>query len=405
VSIFTTNRYAVSLGAAAALLAGCGGSQPPLNASPQGLTSQQSEEAMGFKRVHNFGRSAEDGKQPEADLIDVNGTLYGTTVNGGSGGGYGTVFSITPSRKETVLHSFGGPGDGTNPTSRLLDVNGTFYGTTSQGGKNGGGTVFSLSLDGTEKILHSFDDPSSSPQSGGFTPEAGLIDVQGTLYGTTSQGGDSACGGGGYHCGTVFSITPDGRFKVLYTFGKQSGDGGFPQAPLLDVDGTLYGTTTSAGIHNHGTVFSITTAGKEHTVYSFGTSGNDGSNPMSGLIDVQGRLYGTTMNGGSGDYGTVFAVTTDGVEAVSISLNATYGSQPVADLKNVKGVLYGTAMNGGTHNLGTVFRITKGGKATVLHSFSDNNHTLPRAGLAAIGGTLYGTTFGIQNGSVFSITP
>lgn len=370
---------------------------------------QQSLALQKYSSLHLFGRrSAGDGENPEADLIDVTGTLYGTTVAGGSYD-YGTVFSITPGGRETVLHSFGATGDGTSPMARLLNVNGTLYGTTAYGGENGGGTVLRMSLGGEEKVLHSFDDPHSSPQSGGIIPEAGLIDVQGTLYGTTSQGGATACGGGGYHCGTVFSITPSGKFKVLYSFGKQPGDGGLPQAPLLDVDGKLYGTTTSAGNHhNNGTVFSITTAGKEHTVYSFGTNENDGSNPMSGLINVQGLLYGTTIKGGSGDAGTVFAVTTGGVEAVSFSFNGTDGSWPVADLKNVKGVLYGTTA-GGVHGEGTVFRITRDGKEAVLHAFTGGNHSYPEAGLAAIGGRLYGTTFGIegskQYGSVFSIAP
>jgi uncharacterized repeat protein (TIGR03803 family) len=359
-----------------------------------------------YSSLHLFGRhSAEDGRHPEANLIDVKGTLYGTTSAGGTYDA-GTVFSITPSGKEIVLHSFGATRDGANPMARLLNVNGTLYGTTAYGGGNLGGTVFRLTLGGEEKVLHSFDSPNSAPQSGGVIPEAGLIDAQGTLYGTTSQGGATACGGYGYHCGTVFSIATSGKFKVLYTFGKQSGDGGFPQAPLLDVDGTLYGTAMSAGIHNHGTVFSITTAGEEHTVYSFGTNERDGSNPMSGLINVQGGLYGTTIKGGSGDAGTVFAVTTDGVEAVSFNLSGIGGRAPVADLKNVKGVLYGTMGGGGVHGLGTVFSITKGGTATLLHSFTGGNHLEPLAGLAAIGGTLYGTTFGdfVQDGSVFSIT-
>jgi uncharacterized repeat protein (TIGR03803 family) len=85
-----------------------------------------------------------------ADLINVEGTLYGTTVIGGAScGSYhitgcGVVFSITPSGNETVLHNFGSKGDGAYPGAALLDVNGTLYGTTVNGGANGDGTVFSI---------------------------------------------------------------------------------------------------------------------------------------------------------------------------------------------------------------------------------------------------------------------
>jgi len=406
-------RYGLSLSAVAALLAGCGGSQSPLSLSPPELAQQQTHPNTPYNVLHTFERSPEDGTYPEADLIDVKGTLYGTTVTGGTNGGYGTVFSITPSGQETVLHSFGATGDGINPKGRLLYLKGTLYGTTSSGGKNDGGTVFSLTLGGTEKVLHSFDYDYSFPQKGGAYPNAGLTNVNGTLYGTTASGGSYGSGDELY--GTVFSITTSGKFKLLYRFGKQAYDGGFPQAPLLDVDGKLYGTTKSAGEYGSGTVFSITTAGQEHTVYSFGASANDGAEPMAGLINVAGKLYGTTMLGGSGPGydgdGTVFAVTTDGVETMLFSFNGSDGGQPVADLKNVKGVLYGTTTIGGVHNLGTVFRITRSGKQSVLHSFANGYGQQPRAGLTPISGVLYGTTFGItgekskEKGNVFSLMP
>jgi uncharacterized repeat protein (TIGR03803 family) len=357
-----------------------------------------------------FGRSKGDGTYPQADLIDLKGTLYGTTSAGGASGG-GTVFSITPSGKETVLHSFGGP-DGAEPMGRLLNVNGMLYGTTASGGANGGGTVFSMSPDGTEKVLHSFDYPYSFPQSGGVIPEAGLINVNGTLYGTTSQGGAVVCGGDGYYCGTVFRITRSGKeFKVLYSFGKKTYDGQTPYAPLLNVNGTLYGTTTSGGTNGRGTVFSITPAGKERVVYSFGSSSDDGTIPFSALIDVGGVLFGTTSASGAGQGGTVFSITTNGRLTTIHNFKGSNGSAPLADLYNLKGVLYGTTSVGGANNLGTVFRLTKVGKAMVLYSFTDGSGQEPRAGLTAIGGTLYGTTFGakigsIQNyGNVFSITP
>ena len=123
----------------------------------------------------------------------------------------------------------------------------------------------------------------------GNEPAAGLIDVDGTLYGTTAWGG-------GYGHGAAFSITSSGTEKVLHSFGKGT-DGYYPQAGLIDVGGTLYGTTEYGGsgscsndfYHGCGTVFSITTGGKEKVLHSFSDAGAQGSNPLAGLIDVGGR--------------------------------------------------------------------------------------------------------------------
>jgi uncharacterized repeat protein (TIGR03803 family) len=94
--------------------------------------------------LYSFKGGSEDGEYPEAGLINVKGTLYGTTYDGGANGD-GTVFAITTSGAETVLHSFkGGSGDGEDPEAGLLNVKGTLYGTTFEGGANGDGTVFSL---------------------------------------------------------------------------------------------------------------------------------------------------------------------------------------------------------------------------------------------------------------------
>ncbi|MGA8535186.1 MAG: choice-of-anchor tandem repeat GloVer-containing protein, partial [Candidatus Tumulicola sp.] len=266
----------VLVGAAAALLAGCGGSQPPLSLSPQGFSPQHSHAETAYNILHSFSKQPEDGSNPAADLIEVRGVLYGTTTTGGSLR-YGTVFSITKSGEETVLHSFGGSGDGANPSARLLNVNGVLYGTTADGGTKGGGTVFSTKLDGTEKTIYNFDS-TYGKRDNGYGPVAGLIDVDGVLYGTTQHGGASYCGMF-LSCGTVFSMTTGGKLKVLHRFGHGY-DGAEPLAPLLNVNGTLYGTTSSGGRNNYnGTVFSITTAGQYRTIYNFGTNQGDAGYP------------------------------------------------------------------------------------------------------------------------------
>jgi len=123
------------------------------------------------------------------------------------------------------------------------------YGTTEFGGRNDNGTVFKVTTKGAETVLHSFKGGSD-----GTYPAAGLIDVAGTLYGTTGGAGSvSSCAGG---CGTVFKITTEGAETVLYSFAGGS-DGNYPSASLIDLGGTLYGTTAYGGASNNGTVFKL----------------------------------------------------------------------------------------------------------------------------------------------------
>jgi uncharacterized repeat protein (TIGR03803 family) len=291
-------------------------------------------------------------------MIVRNGTLYGTTSYGsGKCQGCGTVFSITPSGHETVLHLFAGSPDGLYPKARLLNVNGTLYGTTEFGGSSctsgvigGCGTVFSITPGGKEKVLYSFRGGTD-----GEFPTAGLIDVKGTLYGTTEEGGDGGC-----HpyagCGTVFSITPGGKEKVLYSFESSSTNLVGPSG-LVDVSGTFYGTTMRGGAHGFGTVFKITPGSKAKVLYSF-KSGNDGAFPMATLLNVYGTLYGTTGYGGP-CCGDVFSITRSGHETVLYSFKGGQdGETPESGLSYVNGTLYGTTSSGGAYGLGTVYSIT-----------------------------------------------
>jgi uncharacterized repeat protein (TIGR03803 family) len=319
--------------------------------------------ATGKERVlHDFGATAGDGNYPAATLTDVNGTLYGTTENGNKYN-TGTVFSITTSGKERVVYSFGEYGPSAmQPLTRVIEVNGTLYGTTDWGGRSDLGTAFSITTSGNERVLHSFARPF---RTDGQHPAGDLIDVNGTLYGTTYQGGlygrsrqcgSSPCPGDG----TVFSISPTGKERVLHSFGRGT-DGICPAAGLLDVNGTLYGTTTQGGKYASGTIFSLSTTGAERVLYNFGTTTNDGAVPMASLIEVNGKLYGTTEGGGlHGTYGTVFSVSTTGAgERVLHSFGASDdGAHPQATLVHVNGALYGITESGGATNHGTVFALT-----------------------------------------------
>jgi uncharacterized repeat protein (TIGR03803 family) len=430
------SRYALCVSIAAALLAACGESQPPIGAPgamSQGTAIAAHDSSANYEVVYSFSGYPNDGANPYAGLIDVGGTLYGTTAAGGSysGGkqyclirsyeGCGTVFSVTPGGTEKVLHSFGEAGDGANPLwAGLVDVSGTLYGTTNAGGSYACygsnytecGTVFSVTLSGTEKVLHSF----SGYPNDGARPHAGLTGVRGTLYGTTLYGGwgSDSCNYSGAACGTVFSITTAGTEKGLHAFTGDP-DGAFPGAGLVDVAGRLYGTTASGGKRRDGTVFSITKSAAEKVLHSFGTR-SDGRAPVAGLIELRGKLYGTTSNGGTNSScylgcGTVFSITPSGTEKVLHSFGSgTDGINPQSSLIELKGKLYGTTLLGGAHNDGTVFSITPGGEEKVLHSFSGypSDGARPQAALTDVKGALYGTTAGggaHGYGTVFSLKP
>jgi uncharacterized repeat protein (TIGR03803 family) len=273
-----------------------------------------------------------DGANPESGLIDVNGTLYGTTLLGGNATtpecfpkGCGTVYTFTMRGAQKVLHIFAGGPDGAHPESGLIDVHGTLYGTTGGGGGvgcslppretrasesipiRGCGTVYSIGADGVENVLYRFDGGTD-----GLVPTSGLLNVKGTLYGTASVGGaDGHCFLVG--CGTIYAVSRKGVAKLLYDFGGGS-DGEGPDAGLTSVNGLLYGTTEyGGGSSNAGTVYSITLAGTEKVLHRFRSGSSDGANPESGLVDVKGKLYGTTANGGRSGClngcGTVFVLT------------------------------------------------------------------------------------------------
>jgi uncharacterized repeat protein (TIGR03803 family) len=410
VRVWGFSRYVFAISAATAILANCAGSQPPIGAPgaiPEGSTQLGGH---SFRVLYRFA-GGRDGAGPGGPLIDVKGTLYSTTGSGGShpkcgyGGGCGTVYSISTSGTEKVVYRFAGGSDGWLPVASLLDHNGTLYGTTRYGGGSGCveyfgcGTIYTINVSGAEKVLYAFESNINGSQ-----PLADVIDLKGTLYGTTYLGGAS-------YGGTVFSLSKDGVETVLHSFSGGT-DGEYPYAGLIDIKGTLYGTTWSGGTGcgasgGCGTVFSISTSGVEKVIYSF-AGGSDGSFPNAGLTALDGVMYGTTSpflccSRGTG-WGTVYRVSTRGEEKVLHRFgHGSDGAQPIAGLTNVKGTLYGTTKRGGSGSgcgkesggypggCGTVFSITTAGTESVLHSFDGADGELPQADLTYVNGTLYGT--------------
>jgi uncharacterized repeat protein (TIGR03803 family) len=305
--------------------------------------------------VHAFDFS--DGSDPTSLLQVVGATLYGTTYYGGPGGSAnGTVFSMDSKTGSIITaYTFSGGSDGGNPNGVQIHAGDSLYGVTNYGGSADAGTVFSLNLpNGPETVLHSF----GSSSGDGSRPESILDGNAGILYGTTREGG------GRHGAGTLFAVNPDtGDEHVLYTF-RPNDLGAHPNGGLIRVGGKLYGTTfgNKAGCRpDCGTVFSRKSrSGVMKLVYAF-PGGKAGENPSTGLTRVGGILYGATRNGGGKcRCGNLYSVDPKtGTETAVYSFQGSNdGANPESGLLNVGGTLYGTTTNGGTDGFGTIYSYT-----------------------------------------------
>ena len=193
--------------------------------------------------LYSFGASNLDGLGPSGSLIQAaDGNFYGTTMLGGAADA-GTVFKITPTGVETVLYSFGASStDAVNPSSGVIQgTDGNFYGTAS-GGAAEYGTVFMVTPSDVETVLHSFGGSTTDGQY----PGGGLVQgLDGNFYGTTTYGGATTdVSNIGTGEGTVYKITPAGEETLIYSFGSLDGFG--PTGTLAqDSAGNLYGTTSN----------------------------------------------------------------------------------------------------------------------------------------------------------------
>jgi uncharacterized repeat protein (TIGR03803 family) len=389
------------------------------------------EGAVEFTNIFAFPWGGDLGGQPQGKLVrDVEGNLYGTTGLGGKGK-LGTVFKMTSSGKLIWSFSFTGK-NGSFPGAGLFqDRFGFLYGTTTRGGRYDHGTIFKFSSTGRLIWSESFDG------SNGSDPEAELTATgDGDLYSTTA-------GGGAYGFGTVYKVDKFGRIRSIYSFSGNA-DGAQPVAGLtMGNDGYLYGTTMHGGLDSaivdgvsallggNGTVFKITPAGRLTTIYSFGLVTNiyhlslDGSYPAATLTEGKDHaLYGTTLEGGDLDQGTVFKMKHDGSFDWQFSFNGTNGSGPLGKLiEGLDGNLYGTTQLGGDRpffggyiyiGAGTIFRMTPNGVLTTLYSFGQETDALgdpldgafPQSGLTRGNeGDFYGVTMGgfVNPGQVFRL--
>jgi uncharacterized repeat protein (TIGR03803 family) len=249
-------------------------------------------------------------------------------------------------------------GAGIEPVAGVVrDAQGNVYGATAYGGAANSGIVYRITADSQYSVLYSF-----TGGADGSTPVGGLIfDGFGNLYGTTSKGG--------LNYGTVFELSPPPPGKKAWTLTTlhsfQAGaDGAFPQGRVMfDFFGHLYGTTMQGGTSDYGTVFELTPGGPETVIYSFKGAG-DGRYPMGGLTaDASGNLFGTASQTGATGLGVIFELHAQGgswLESVvhNFAGQPGDGDTPLGDLAiDANGNFYGTTSKGGADNLGTVFEL------------------------------------------------
>ena len=334
------------------------------NSSPQGGSGFGAvfEVAAGTHALTDLALfSGTTGFNPYAGLIsNVNGNLYGTTFVGGPGS-RGTVFKVAAGTHALSSLAAFNLTNGANPISTLIaDPLGNLYGTTATGGASGAGNVFEVVAgSNVPTTLVNFNGVN------GGSPSAGLIaDAGGNLYGTTASGGANGAG-------TVFEVAAGAH--VLTTLASFNGtNGATPYSRLLaDTSGNLYGTTYEGGSSNLGTVFRL--AAGTHALSTLAEfDGTNGSYPYAALIaDASGNLYGTTYEGGANESGTVFkiAANTHALTTLfSFDASTAIGGFPYGGvLADANGNLYGTTVNGGPGNFGTVFELSPVPEPTTLN--------------------------------------
>lgn len=353
-------------------------------------------QAQTYNVVYGFGTDPNDPYAPQPiGLVSQgrDGRLYTTSQLGGSKTGkQGTAFAVTTSGALTRLWDFDPYPSPAGPWSGLtMGTDGNFYGTTSTGGAHAVGTVFRVTSDGQFTVLWDF---TASTDEG--VPEAGLVlGTDGNFYGTTV-----GVYAGTY--GTAYKITPKGKLTTIHAF--KFSDGATPYQLILGLDGYFYGITRGGGANDMGVIFRMSKSGAVKVLHSFSGYPNDGKLPIGFLAQGNdGTLYGTTYLGGSKNWGVVFKISPTGkgytvLHNFDRNADINEGINPLAGMAlGIDGNLYGTTGGGGKQNSGALFRITPAGQYTTLYSFCPaggcHDGFYPQTAMTLhTNGTLYGET-------------
>jgi uncharacterized repeat protein (TIGR03803 family) len=288
----------------------------------------------------------------------------------------------------------------------IVDAAGNIFGTASLGGASNQGLVFELvpeQRDYKIEIAHSF----SCPVDGCYPIGSPAEDSQGALFANTSSDGPD----GGQ--GTIVKLSPSGgtyRESALHTY---TGWAYEPFSTPLVYGDTVYALTCDS----FGILFGLTLGDLQVTL-SHKFTGANGKEPLSGVVESRGVLFGTTAQGGEYDFGTVYSFEPKQpgrAETLLYSFGGgSDGAEPVGNVVlDSSGNIYGTTYQGGANNDGVVFKLTRGESKyteSILHTFSGSpDGAGPWSGLTLVGNTLWGTTVagGDQHcncGTIFSLS-
>ncbi len=356
-------------------------------------------EAVEFKVVHEFDFT--QGGQPSGGVaIGPHRSLYGATLLGGSDR-MGVLFMLSHAGGFRVLHDFHGGADGAYSNGGVMvDAQSNVFGTTSDGGAAGVGTLFQWNPHEGYRRLFAM----SPVGGGGAHPRAAPVEAPGgLLYGTTLAGGDAAC-----NCGTVYRYDTGAQaLQTLHAFDAEHGS--TPVAPLALVDGTLYGTLSDGGPLGGGSPFTL---GIDGSAFNPIATPDRGAFTSGLAPDAAGGWWGVTEGGGTYGAGAIYRIDAAGVyTSVYAFQGKDDGGGPTGTLLVGRdGFIYGTAQGGGRHVRGTVFRFDPAtGTLLTLHAFNGLDGAYPAAGVVQDDeGALYGTTpYGgkLGEGTVFRVRP
>lgn len=302
----------------------------------------------------------------------------------------------------TVLHNFGGPGDGIGPIAPMVfDVQGNLYGTTLSGGTGSYGTVFMLAPNGgtwNESVLYSF----SNSNQGGFGQMA--VDVRGNLYGELGPEGTG-------NDGSVYELSPNGggswTLQTLYVFTGYPDGAGPTGGVLLGNANEIFGVANGGGQRNVGMVFDLdrlsATHWTEFRLYSFlgSAQGQYPGGPLN--LDTAGNLYGVS-GGGTGNSGMIFKLSPNHrsfgwTESQLYSFQYPHGTPNTGLVIDADGNIYGTGHEDGKYAVGSVYELSPNQDGTWtytdLYDFTGTNGdgAFANGGLVMdAAGNLYGTT-------------
>jgi uncharacterized repeat protein (TIGR03803 family) len=296
---------------------------------------------------------ADKGQIPYGSLVLANdGKLYGMTQQGGIHH-LGVLFQYDPaSSTYTDRFDFDGTNSGSSPNGTLVQASdGMLYGMTQDGGANGMGVLFQFDP-ATNTYTKEFDFAGSS---NGQSPYGSLIQAtNGSLYGMTLYGGTVGDG-------VMFQFDPlSASFSKLIDY-DGAAKGSFPYGSLLQAsDGMLYGMTQLGGNFSMGVLFQYDPLALTYTKKINFAGAANGQSPNGTLMQAtDGKLYGTTLQGGTTDQGVLFQY-----DPLSSSLvnqfnfdGSSNGQFPCGTLMQAAdGNVYGMTQSGGTSNSGVLFQ-------------------------------------------------